>query len=93
MCYRFGESMLKLRNFEQGTLIMGQKTKTHTFASLSFARCAYILGCSETFDILVARGNECSEEDTLGKATRPFLLDASRDVMERKGAGKVVKRG
>jgi hypothetical protein len=42
------------------------------------------LGCSETFDILVARGKEWRDEDTLGKATRPFLLDASREDMWRK---------
>lgn len=61
----------------------GDKRRERTFASLSFARCAYILGCSETFDILVARGKECRDCDTLGKATRPFLLDASREAIEK----------
>ena len=52
-----------------------------TLASLSAARWAYIVGWSETLCILVACGRECSEDDTLGNATRlegavdAFLID------------------
>jgi len=41
-----------------------------TLASLSAARWAYMFGWSETLCILVACGRECSDDDTLGNATR-----------------------
>lgn len=54
-----------------------------TSASLSAAREAYIFGCNATFCMLVACGNECSDDETLGKATRlegADLFDVSRDM-------------
>lgn len=52
-----------------------------TLASLSAARCAYMFGWSETLCILVACGRECSDDDTLGNATRleGAALDAVLD--------------
>lgn len=66
-------------------------------ASLSAARWAYMFGCRDTFCMLVAWGRECSEEDTLGKATRlegAPLFDASREAIARKygASGQRVSR-
>lgn len=69
-------------------------------ASLSAARCAYILGCRETLSRLVACGKEESAHDKLGSATSlsartPF--DGGTVVMtERKDKArtkKMEKRG
>lgn len=38
-------------------------------ASLSAARLAYMFGCKETLDMLVACGRVWSDEETLGRET------------------------
>jgi len=45
----------------------GSSRESVTLASLSAARWAYMLGCSETQSILVAWGNEESEHARLGR--------------------------
>jgi hypothetical protein len=50
-----------------------QRKKVHTLASLSAARCAYMLGCSDTLSMLLACGNAERPLDRLGSATRLCL--------------------
>jgi hypothetical protein len=45
-----------------------KKKKRRTFASLSAARCAYMVGWSETLSMFVAWGSDERAQDRLGSA-------------------------